>query len=273
VPDQVYPPELQPVIEDLKVAPDSVVDRELESRFTRAPLPGGADEEVEKSLDGMRWSWAADATYEAAYRWLAENPPTGRRPDLDLAYFASVDVISHRFWKYMEPDSYVLGDVPEDQIAAYGQSVESAYRSLDGVLGRVLGLEEGPVRLIVLSDHGFAENRRMGDLARTSSSGWHRPQGILVAAGPGFREGERIGEGSVVDVAPTVLYALGLPVARDMDGRPALELFREEVVRNRPVETIPSWEPEVERSREEAPVTSPVDAEILERLDALGYLD
>jgi predicted AlkP superfamily phosphohydrolase/phosphomutase len=272
VPDQVYPAELQGVLEDLKVAPDSIPDAELAARFTRTALPAARDEEAEKSLDGMRWSWAADATYERVYEWLAENPPVGRRPDLEMVYFASVDVVSHRFWKYMEPDTYVLGEVPSEEIAAYGQSVESAYRSLDGVLTEVLAREEEPSRVIVLSDHGFSENRRAEELQRTTSSGWHRPQGILVASGPGFRRGEMVGEGSVVDVAPTVLYALGLPVAREMDGRPALELF-DEATASREPETIASWEPEVERFREATPVTSPVDDEILERLRTLGYLD
>lgn len=272
VPDQVYPPELQGVLEDLKVVPDSVPDGELASRFTRVPLPEARAEDTAKSLDGMRWSWAADATYKRAYDWLADNPPTGRRPDLEMVYFASVDVVSHRFWKYMEPDTYLLGEVPREEIEAYGQSVESAYRSLDGVLAGVLAREEEPSRVIVLSDHGFSENRRPEQLRRTTSSGWHRPQGILLASGPGFRRGEMVGEGSVVDVAPTVLYALGLPVAREMDGVPARELFDESTAAREP-ETIESWEPEVESFRQATPVTSPVDDEILERLRTLGYLD
>ncbi|MCA9750888.1 MAG: alkaline phosphatase family protein, partial [Gemmatimonadetes bacterium] len=269
VPDQVYPPELQPVLEGLKVAPDSVDDRRLEARFTRHELPGVRDEDLQKSLDGMRWSWAADQTYLRAYEWLAAHPPTGRRPDLELAYFASVDVISHRFWKYMEPDTYALGDVDPADVLAFGQSVESAYRCVDGVLGEVLGLEPDSSRVIVLSDHGFQENR---DRQRTTSSGWHRPQGILLANGPGFRRGEHVGEGSVVDVAPTVLYALGLPIGADMDGKPALDLFEDDVVKKRAPEEIPSWEPEVERARAEAPKTSPVDREILERLKTIGYI-
>jgi hypothetical protein len=57
-----------------------------------------------------------------------------------------------------------------------------------------------------------------------------------------------------------------------MDGWPALELF-DAATASREPETIASWEPEVERFRQAAPVTSPVDGEILERLRTLGYLD
>jgi predicted AlkP superfamily phosphohydrolase/phosphomutase len=64
----------------------------------------------------------------------------------------------------------------------------------------------------------------------------HTRRGIWVVVGPGARCGrieERI---SIVDVAPTVLHALGLEVPADVDGRVRLELFEpdSEVVR-RPV--------------------------------------
>jgi arylsulfatase A-like enzyme len=121
----------------------------------------------------------------------------------------------------------------------------------------------------VLSDHGFRENR---DPKRASSSGWHRTQGLFVAAGPGFLENARLEPGSVVDVAPTVLYAAGLPAAEDMDGRPALELFTDEFRRAVPPASVASYEPETSRARWDAPVTSPVDDQILERLRALGYI-
>ena len=268
VPHQVYPPELSEKLEALKVAPDSVSAGEVVARFTHRPLPEAPTEDAAKSLEGLRWSWAADETYERVYEELARNPPGGRRPDLDLLYFASVDVVSHRFWKYGEPGTFRFGEVDPDEVAAYGQAVESAYTNVDGVLGRVLAAEPDPVRLIVLSDHGFRENT----VPNRPSSGWHRPQGILVANGPGFVPGAVLPAGSVVDVAPTVLYSLGLPVADDFDGNPALDLFTPEFRSRHAVTSIASWEPETRRQREEAPVASPVDEEILGRLRSLGYL-
>lgn len=270
LPDQVWPPELQPELERLKVAPEDVTDAELQRRFTGVPLPASPDRDAAESLQGMRWSWAADATYERVFHHLAEEPPGGKRPQLELLYFASVDVVSHRFWKYMEPGTWTDMPLADADIEAYGRAVESAYRNVDGVLERVLARETDPVRTFVLSDHGFRENDQE---SRATSSGWHRPEGILVAAGPGLKEGVRLAEGSLVDAAPTVLYALGLPVADDFDGDAALELFTDDWVAMHDVDRIPSWEPEVERLRRDAPVASPVDAEILDRLESLGYLD
>ncbi len=269
VPNQVWPPELEPDLASLKVPPSSIPAEALAARFHTAAVPGEPSQDAVESLDGMRWSWAADETYRRVWRRLRADPPKGERPRLELLYYGSVDVMSHRFWKYMEPASYVLGAVDSAEVRAYGESVERAYASLDEALGEVLGEEKDPVRIVVLSDHGFRENL---DPKRTTSSGWHRTEGMFVAAGPGFRAGAALDEGSVVDVAPTVLYASGLPVADDMDGRAALDLFDDEFRAAHRVATIPSYEPEVERTREDAPLVSPVDEEILMRLRALGYI-
>ena len=269
VPHQVWPRELQTELESLKVAPAAIPDAAIAERFTRTALPAAPSEDAAKSIDGLRWSWAADQTYERAYQELARRPPGGRRPVLEMLYFASVDVVSHRFWKYGEPATFAFGTVDPVEVEAYGHAVESSYGTMDETLGRALAAEADSIRLIVLSDHGFRENRD----ARRGSSGWHRREGLLVANGPGIREGVRLPPGSVIDVAPTVLYSLGLPVADDFDGSPEADLFTEGFRRAHPVERIASWEQETAGARDDAPVASPVDDEILERLRSLGYLD
>ncbi len=42
-------------------------------------------------------------------------------------------------------------------------------------------------------------------------------------AGPSVKRGEPLEGASLLDVTPTILTLLGLPVGADMDGRPALE--------------------------------------------------
>ena len=58
--------------------------------------------------------------------------------------------------------------------------------------------------------------------------GRHRPAGIFVAAGPHVRSGMQVEGARIVDVMPTVLYSLGLPVPRDVDGRVLEEIFSDE---------------------------------------------
>jgi predicted AlkP superfamily phosphohydrolase/phosphomutase len=73
------------------------------------------------------------------------------------------------------------------------------------------------------SEHYRAEGPR--DLGDFLFSGTHRPEGILMAAGPDVKAGERVSEASVCDIAPTLLRLLGLPVPEWMDGRVLQELL------------------------------------------------
>jgi predicted AlkP superfamily phosphohydrolase/phosphomutase len=59
-------------------------------------------------------------------------------------------------------------------------------------------------------------------------TGDHRMEGILVATGPAFRAGARPIEADLLDIAPTVLHLLELPIPADMDGRALTELLSPE---------------------------------------------
>ena len=75
-------------------------------------------------------------------------------------------------------------------------------------------------------------------------SGTHdgAPDGFFLALGDGIRAGVSIGDASVLDVTPTILYLFGLPVARDMEGRVLTEILEDDFARNHPVTFIPSYE-------------------------------
>jgi predicted AlkP superfamily phosphohydrolase/phosphomutase len=65
----------------------------------------------------------------------------------------------------------------------------------------------------------------------------HRPEGIFLAWGPDVAAGARI-EGSVLDVAPTVLHAAGEAIPSGMDGRVLTEAFAPgSPTATRPIET------------------------------------
>jgi hypothetical protein len=63
-----------------------------------------------------------------------------------------------------------------------------------------------------------------------------------MAVGDGIREGVLLDDASVLDLAPTVLYLMGLPVAADMEGRVLTEIVDEAFARAHPVSFIPSYE-------------------------------
>ena len=76
---------------------------------------------------------------------------------------------------------------------------------------------------------------------------------------------------SIFDIAPTVLYALGLDVAKDMDGRVITEIFTSEFLKSHPVSCTDSYEEEGMIDNQSA-IESVVDEAIIERLKGLGYL-
>ncbi|MDQ2920214.1 MAG: alkaline phosphatase family protein [Acidobacteriota bacterium] len=50
-------------------------------------------------------------------------------------------------------------------------------------------------------------------------SGCHHPKGMMMMYGPGIRRGEHVSDCTNLDIAPTLLTLLGLPVPAEMTGR------------------------------------------------------
>src|SRR5690606_21100296 len=100
----------------------------------------------------------------------------------------------------------------------------------------------------------------------------HRRFGIFVASGPGIKKKENIYGLSLIDVAPTILHYYGLPIGKDMDGKPILEIFENP---QKP-KFIESWE-EVDGDFGMHQSLSGEDAlsdqEAMEQLIELGYID
>ena len=92
--------------------------------------------------------------------------------------------------------------------------------------------------LIVVSGYGMEPlglgkrliERVIGD---PEISGTHEaaPDGFLLAYGASVARGRQQARASVVDVVPTILYFLGLPLGRDMDGYARTDLFQRVVHR------------------------------------------
>lgn len=84
---------------------------------------------------------------------------------------------------------------------------------------------------------GFGEKTLMYAGARANErSGHHHIHGIFAAYGTHIRRGVEIEGASIIDITPTVLYMVGLPVQTYMDGRVLTEVFEGEYVERHPVE-------------------------------------
>ena len=98
-------------------------------------------------------------------------------------------------------------------------------------------------------------------------SGTHRLEGILLATGPGIRPGPIPGA-RLMDLAPTILHAFGLPVPADMDGA----VLGEVLTTDRPVQYVGVEAGEAE-GVSSFDYTEAERMEIAERLRHLGYMD
>ncbi len=98
-------------------------------------------------------------------------------------------------------------------------------------------------------------------------SGCHRREGMFLAAGPGIVQGIRSEPASILDLAPTIMYLLGLPVPPEMDGKPLTDILAQ------PHEPVYAEVGASYAIDPETGLTPEQTAEIEERLRGLGYLE
>jgi hypothetical protein len=184
---------------------------------------------------------------DLSYRRAAEVLGAAYRPALLVIGFHGYDAAGHSFYRDAHPDAF--GNVPPEDARRYGRVLER-YASL---IGRFVSefekeLEPGDL-LLVVSAHGLEPTplwrRLLGVLSGTdvaAASHAAAPPGLLLAYGEGIRPGAVLAGASILDVAPTLLYLLGLPVARDMEGRVLTEMLEPGYAAEHPVTFIPSYE-------------------------------
>jgi hypothetical protein len=167
-----------------------------------------------------------------------------------------VDRVSHPYWAYSRPEDY--DGVDPARARRYAMAVNDAYRETDRHLGAVLAAATGEYDVVVVSDHGFRSNPD-----RKVFTGRHHTDGIYLISSARMRaqDGRRA---HIEDVTPTVLYMLGLPVGRDMQGRVLPDVVAQ---LGRPIESVASLEGTARRGGQ-----TPVDEKTWEQLKALGYV-
>jgi predicted AlkP superfamily phosphohydrolase/phosphomutase len=241
-----------------------------------ADLSNEAPEDDERAMV-MRTMRAEDA---AVVRLLGRLRERMNPFDLEMILLRGVDPISHYFWKFFEPAAAAYGDADRpssEEVSRYNSAIEDHYRYVDGLLGEAARSEPDRV-VMLLSDHGFEAGHqpfRGGVL-----SGKHETKaalyGIFLASGGPIRRGELAESVTILDIAPTVLHLLGLPVAESLEGRVLVDIFEPQWTAGHLVKTVPTYGcPPVALSPQalSAGPQSPVDEELREQLRALGYIE
>jgi len=220
----------------------------------------------ENRVNHLRKILATTRSYHAIARELVKE-----HADLTLVYYEGTDTVGHLFARFLPP---IAPGVTPDEVRRFGHALPEFYAYADELLGQLVADAEPGTTVILVSDHGFftSEARPAADPSdfTTGAPQWHRLHGILVAAGGGVAHRE-VRDASLLDIAPTVLALLGLPVPADMPGRVLEPLLPAGVVTpgSRPLASYQALPRpaagEGGRSRES-------DEERLRELAALGYI-
>ena len=108
----------------------------------------------------------------------------------------------------------------------------------------------------------------LGDFIDFSRDGVHEQDGVIIMAGKNIKKDILIEDSTLLDVTPTMLYLLGLPVAKDMDGRVLTEAISPGFIEKHQVKYIDTYEMNsIKTATDEG---SKIEI-IKERLHSLGY--
>lgn len=233
-----------------------------------APLPSGDSLPVwtlfqRLQLSSAVLSWpstvtppleAADAG-DAAQRFAAAGaarPQILRGLESDLAALQALDgdhafiaVALEGFSVAQRAIHIFLNDLPP-RGTMKGEALRQYAQRIDRVLGDVARTHPDHVLVICspsavvppeLPANVFALGRRA-----VSREDPGADDGFVLVTGPGAAHRENPEAAHVTDVVPTILFAAGLPVGRDMDGRILTDAFTDEMLRGSAVSAIQTYE-------------------------------
>jgi predicted AlkP superfamily phosphohydrolase/phosphomutase len=247
----LHPAELATEVEARVVAPDAV-DPRLLAEFVdfSVELP---DDAVPWRRDLVEHALAPDLTYLRASQLLrsAYDPP------FFALYYHGLEVVGHGFLRFARPEAF--GDVKPGEVRRYGQVFDHYLAWLDARIGEQQAALRPDEILLVVSGHGMEPVplwRRWltGAVGGEEMTGTHEwaPDGVLLALGDGVQPRATIEGASVLDVTPSILYLMGLPVGRDMEGRVLGEMLEPGFARSHPITFVPGYESLAVTPRSEA---------------------
>ncbi len=267
-PHAVHPPERAAEFGPLRMQPDEVTEGVILPFIPRA---GEIDQENDRSLENFARLFTECCSIQAA----ATAAMAGEEDwDFTAVYFDSIDHFSHAYMPFHPPRQ---PHVPEQEFERYRDVIVGIYRLQDMMLERLVDLAGPETLVVVCSDHGF-QSGALRPLSNPQEPAgpvlWHRDFGILVLHGPGVKRDERVYGATLLDLVPTLLTLLGLPVGEDMDGKPIFDAL----VDPTPPQKIPSWDQVPGDDGRHPPdfdwQASPEAAqELVQQFAALGYVD
>jgi type I phosphodiesterase/nucleotide pyrophosphatase len=200
----------------------------------------GPTEQRPIGIDTARW--------DRAYSESAIELDQEFAPRLTAVRYEGLEEFGHNYFRQAQPE--LFGEPP--QLTQRRSVLDRYYAFIDAEVGRAISALDPADLLLVVSGFGmepesltkrFVAGRLGWLLGWPERSGTHEgaPDGFLLAYGSNVTHAE-LPRGALVDLAPTVLYYLGLPVGRDMDGLPRTDLFLRAFALEHPVTYIGTFE-------------------------------
>jgi predicted AlkP superfamily phosphohydrolase/phosphomutase len=237
--------------------------RRLLGRFTRASIADKLDDAMAVPID---WSqtvaYSGSRTSEGIYINLQGREPHG---------------VVEPGEQYEQVCSRIMAGLASLVDPSTGEPVVSElYRREELYSGPYL--EQMPDILLVFDDRPYLVNESTAGrdvftpIDKSSVTGRHHSQGLFAAVGPDIVRGAAV-RANIVDVAPTILYALGLPIPAGMDGVVLQDIFSQDFRQAHPLR-YEELQASSTRTAEQAPAYSEEEEEEMQRrLRALGYTD
>ncbi|GAB5417761.1 MAG: hypothetical protein Crog4KO_24900 [Crocinitomicaceae bacterium] len=219
-PASVYPPELTESLSELRVHPQEI-SGQLVIPFVPRAHELNKKESEETKLKIIAKFLAHSSTVHSVATELVETTDW----DITAVYHDALDHFCHGFMKFHPPK---MEGMEEEAFELYQGVVRGAYVWHDMMLQRLLNQIDDDTTVVICSDHGFHSDhlrpKRLPDVP-SGPAIEHAPYGIFVAAGPGIKKGEKVFGASVLDITPTLLTLFDLPIGRDMDGKPLMDIY------------------------------------------------
>lgn len=104
-------------------------------------------------------------------------------------------------------------------------------------------------------------------------AGSHRLDGVLILQGGPTRQGHKFADAQIIDIAPTVLYLMGLPIPSDMDGCVLTEAIDPQYLADHPIDRQEVLADVAGNNGQDNSMSKEEEQLLARRLRALGYIE
>jgi len=127
--------------------------------------------------------------------------------------------------------------------------------------------------VVFTMEHGYSAEFNFSkindDWLDCTFPGDHCLNGLFLLTGPYTKENAKLKEANICDISPTILYLMGLPISKDMDGEVLTQTIQPGFLQKHPIK----YQRVTAEAKEESKVyTEEEEEKIKKRLKGLGYL-